>query len=420
MRWVAILLSVSFLLPPACARAEEISLTLDQALAIALRDNRDILLRSEDVQRAKAKISESKAAFLPALTFTGGWADTRGYFGKDLSQTTTQATLKEYLYKGGKTVNTIAQHTYKLKASEAALERTRLEVGLGVLKAFYTLLLSNELSTVNKDILRNTQEHLAFVKERFSNGQASESDVLHIEASLASVRQAYESSLNQAEAAGALLAQLLYLEKDVRIRPEAEFTYEPREVAYDQAFLKALERRPEIRQYEAQVQADRKAVEVAKADARPSVYASWDYYSRSHAALGTSRGWNDYNVIGLTFSWPVFDGWATQQKVEQALIDLRQSQLSKEKAAKDIALELKQAYLQLKDALAKISSAEAQVKTYADYLVATREQYNKGIASPLDTSDAAIQYAIALFNKKQAVYDYIIAKGSFEKATGGL
>lgn len=420
MRELVILLSVSFLLSPACARAEEISLTLDQALAIGLRDNRDILLKSEDVKRAKAKISESRSAFLPTLTFTGGWADTRGYFGKDLSQTTTQAALKEYLYRGGKTVNTLAQNTYKLKVSEAALDRTKLEVGLNVLKAFYTLLLSNELSAVNEGILRNTQEHLAFVRERFSNGQASESDVLHLEASLASVRQAYESSLNQAEAANALLAQLLYLDNDVKIRPEAEFAYEPREVAYDQAFLKALERRPEIRQYEAQAQADRKAVEVAKADARPSVYASWDYYSRSHASLGTSRGWNDYNVIGLTFSWPVFDGWATQQKVEQALIDLRQSELSKEKAVKDIALELKQAYLQLKNALAKISSAEAQIKTYADYLSATKEQYNKGIASPLETSDAAVQYAIALFNKKQAVYDYIIAKGSFEKATGGL
>jgi len=45
------------------AWAEEISLTLDEAVAIALRDNRDIILRAEEVRKAKAKISELEELF---------------------------------------------------------------------------------------------------------------------------------------------------------------------------------------------------------------------------------------------------------------------------------------------------------------------------------------------------------------------
>jgi outer membrane protein TolC len=49
-----------------------------------------------------------------------------------------------------------------------------------------------------------------------------------------------------------------------------------------------------------------------------------------------------------------------------------------------------------------------------------QEKYKKGLSSLLDSSDAALKYAISLFNRKQAIYDYIVAKFNFDKATGGM
>jgi outer membrane protein TolC len=400
--------------------AQEITLTFDEAINIALRDNRDIMLKAEDIKKAKEKIAEAKGSLLPTLNFTGSWTDARGYYAKDLGQTTTQSTLKQYLYKGGKTVNTIAQNKYELEVSDALLEKTKLEVILNVKKAFYTLLLADEFVNLNKGIVDNTEEHLNLIRERYKNGQASESDILNIEASLRAVQQAYVASLNQTEAARVLLNNLLYLDKDTQIRPAAQFSYAPREIAYDEAFLKAMQARPEIRQYVAQTKADKKAIEIAKSDNRPNLYASWDYYSRSHVSATTTRSWNDYSIIGLTFTWPIFDGWATKAKVEQAIIDLKETQLLKEKTINDIALELKNAYLSLRDAISKIQATEAETKVYADNLSGINQKYKEGLASSLDQSDAGLKYAISLFNKKEAIYDYLIAKASFEKATGGI
>jgi len=415
-----ITLAVIFILMfPLLARAEEISLTLDEAVVIAIRDNRDILLKAEDVQKAKLKIAEAQSPLFPSLSFTGGWTDTRGYYTKDIAQTTTQTTLKQTLYKGGKIINTIKYNEYGFEIAQAVLDKTKLEIVLNVNGAFYTLLLANEYANLNKGILENTKEHLQFLQARYANGQASESDILKIKDSLESVQQAYEASLNQIEASQTLLKNLLYLSEGVQIKPDAEFNYETKELAYDQAFLKAMSTRPEIRQYEAQVKANQKGIEIAKADNRPTIYASWDYYSRSHLAAGTTRNWNDYNVIGFTFSWPVFDGWATKAKVEQAIIDLKEAQLSKEKAIKDIVQELKNAYLDFKDAIAKMQAIEAQINLYKDTLRVAEEKYKTGIASSLDLSDVSLSYAISLFNQKEAIYDYIIAKAKFDKATGG-
>lgn len=407
---------------PFILKAEELTLTLDEAIAIALRDNRDILLKTEDVKKAKEKIAEAQAGIFPTLNFTGSQTYTRGLYPKDINATTSQTTLKQYLYKGGEIINTIKYNEFGMAVTEAILDKTKLETILNVKKAFYILLLAKEFTDINKSIVENINQHLGSLKERYENGEVSRSDILNIEAYLLSVRQAYEVSLNQTEASLALLNNLLYIGEGINLKPAAQFIYEPVELAYDEAFLKAMQDRPEIKQYAAQIQKDLKAIEIAKSDNRPNIYASWDYYSRSTTSLTFSptKGWQDYNIVGVTFSWPIFDGWLTKAKVEQAMIDLKETQLLKDKNIFDIALELKNAYLALKNAIAKIASCESEVKVYTDNLLTLKEKYGQGIASFLDLSDANLKLDLALFNRKQAIYDYIIAKSDFDKATGGL
>jgi outer membrane protein len=399
--------------------AEEMSLTLDEAIGIALRDNRDVLLKMEDLKKAKAKVAEAQSGVFPTLNLTASRSDTRGYYSKDLDQTTTQGTLKQYLYKGGKTVNTIKQSKDKLKVSQALLEKARIETVLNVKKAFYTLMLAGELTGLNKGILDNTKAHLDFMNARYNSGQASGSEVLKIQEAISNIEQIYEGSKNQAESSRVLLRNLLYLDDGIKIKSEGQFIYDEMEVAYDEAFLNAMAKRPEIEQYEAQESADKKAIEMAKADNKPNIYVSWDYYARSHVAVGTSRNWGDYNVIGATFTWPVFDGWLTKAKVEQAIVDLEATRLNKEKVIKDIALELKNSYLDLKTALVKIKAVKSQLDLYKDTLSSVEDKYKSGIASSLDLDDASLAYQISLFNQKQAIYDYLLAKARFEKAMGG-
>lgn len=412
--------ALSFLSFAAAAAGQEVTLGEEEAVAIALRDNRDLLLKEAEVSKAKLKIAEAHALLLPELTLTGSWSKTRGYYAKDFSSSSAQATLKEYIYRGGATVNTLKYNGYAFEIAKSVLDKTKLELALNVRKAFYTYLLAEELVRVNQGIVENTQEHLSLVKERFSCGEASETDLRALGESLSNVQAEYQSALSQRESARLLLFNLLNLDRDAKVRPAGEFIYKDAEIAYDEAFLSAMQKRPEIRQLDQQAEADRRSVELAKAGNRPSIYASWDYYSRSHAALGTSKNWNDYNVVGLTFSWPVFDGWETKAKVEQALVALSQTKLMKEKTVQDIALELKDAYLGLKDAIARIRSSQAQVTLQEDICAQIKYKYGKGIASALDVHDATLACEVARFGHKQTIYDYIVSKAAFEKATGGM
>ncbi len=423
--FISLVIGISCISDLNCASllyAEEIPLTFNEAVAIGLRDNRDILLKAEDVEKAKFKIAEAQGGAFPTLNYTGSWFYTAGLYTKDLAQTTSQITLKQYLYKGGKVINNIRYNNYRLEVEESLLDKTKLESIFGFAQAYYTLSLSRSFAALNKGILENSRQHLDYISARYKNGQASEAEVLQAKASLANVQQAYESSRRQEEAAQALLSNLLSLAKDVTVDPVTEFKFNPQEVAFDQGFLKAMQSRPAIKQFEAQLKADKSAIQVAKADGRPNIYASWDYYGRSHAVTTTvnTRNWSDYNVFGVTFSWPIFDGWQTKAKVEQAIVDLKKTQIGKAKLAQDIALDVKNAYLDLKNSVDQIDASSADNLFYKNNLSAAQEKYSAGQVSLLDKNDAQLKYEISVFNQAQAVYDYIIAKFNFDLATGGF
>lgn len=404
------------------AYAEEITLSFNEAVAIGLRDNRDILLKTEDIVKAKLKIAQAQAGIFPTVTYTGDWLYTAGLYTKDMSQHSSQLSLKQYLYRGGKVINSIKYNDYKLEVAQSLLDKTKLEIIFDLSRAYYTLSLSNSFVRLNKLIFENSRQHLDYINALYQNGQASETEILQAQFSLSSVRQAYEASKTQAEAAGALLNNLLSLDKDIMIVPSTKFKFTLRNIAFDQGFLKAMQARPEIKQFEAQLKADKSAIAVARADGRPDIYASWDYYGRSHGVTTTvnTRNWNDYNVAGVTLSWPIFDGWKTKSLVEQAIVDLKQTQLGKTKLFGDIALQVKNAYLSLKNSVEQIKASQADVALYKNNFLTAKKRFAQGLISLLDNNDAQLKYAVSIFNQQQAVYDYIIAKFNFDKATGGF
>ncbi len=420
-RFLLILLFVCLCGSPAAAE-EGVRLSLEDALALALRQNPGVRLSLEEVTRSRAALAEARSALLPSLKSTASFTDTRALYAKDVRSLKADVGLSQVLFAGGRIVKTIALAREGVVIAEAQLEGARLESALLTRKAFFTGLLAQKLQTLNAHILENTAAHVSLERARYDAGESSHSDVLRIERSLAAVRAACESSRNQERAAQAALQTVLGLQPQVIVVADGQMTYEEKELAFDEALLEALRSRPEIRQFEAQEKQAAASVVVAKAATRPQITAAWDYYSSSTPVTATSsaRAWHDYQVAGITVSWPLFDGWAAKNKVDQALAGLSQSKLLRQKAALDIALEVQTAFLQLRNAIAGIRAAEAEAVLYGDAVAVSAQKYKSGEVSALADDDARLRYEVAQYNRDQALYEYAVAKAAFEKATGGI
>ena len=267
------LLSAAF---PAGAEEKNIVFTLDEAIAIALRDNRDIRWNQEKLRQAALEIDEARSGYFPEVTLGSSAIDTRGLYKKDIVSYSFSAGAKQYLYKGGKTVNTLKQAEHKSELQGAILEKAVLDTLAKVKKAFYALSLAKELARINSEILENAKEHYVAIRARYEKGEASESEVLRYESNLAVQESLSEEALNQKENALEVLKNILSLQDNTEFNIVYNFEYSPRQIAIDEAILSALRQRPEIKQYEAQQAVDTKAVAIARADNRPSIYASFD------------------------------------------------------------------------------------------------------------------------------------------------
>ena len=407
-------------LPSAFCAERAVVLGLDEAIAIALRDNREILLDQEELAKAGHKIQEAKSAYLPEVKITSGSTYTRGLYRKDINSYSFQAGLKQYLYQGGKAANTLKQAKYEQQAQEAALEKSLAAVIKDVKKSFYAFLIAREFAGLNQRVLENQFAHLEAIKEKQAKGEASESEMLKALHGLSDARYLQEASLNQLENAKTLFKDILALENKTEVELSGDFEYSPKEIAVDSAILKALEARPEISEYAALEKADASAVEIARSGGRPSIYGTFDYYSRSTTSLSFSpgKGWQDYNTVGFTFSWPVFDGWLTKAKVEQALSDLKQDRIMRDKLQADIASQVKNAYLSLKTALAGLEPKKREIELYQDYLKTAEDKYKEGILSELGLDDVRLALRVSDFNRRQGLYDCLAARAELDLAMG--
>lgn len=402
------------------APAAEIVLTLDDALLLALRENRQLAAGLAKEEEARAGVSLARSAVLPSVDVSGTLGVTKGLYSKDIGEVSGEVSVRQYLYKGGAITAGMRRSGFDLSAAQASLSRDKQEVLLKVKKSFFTLVLAERYLRLSRLMAMNAQRHLDYAAELYRHGEASESDLIGKRSALSGAAYLYLNAAVQKRSAGEVLGNLIYLENGGEIAASGRLYYAFRDTAYDAAFLEAVASRPELKLYEAQERSAQETVKIARGSGRPSLKATLDYYSSNRQVSGTEKNDNDYSVAGLTVSWPIFDGGQAKAEVEAAIAALKASKAQREQALKDIATELRQACLGLQDSLEALKAAEEEVKVYRDNLRAAQEKYRCGIVSFLDIQDAALKYETAYFKKEQAVYDYMLAGMDFDKAIGGV
>lgn len=109
------------------------------------------------------------------------------------------------------------------------------------------------------------------------------------------------------------------------------------------------------------------------------------------------RQWrnNMGEYIGLSFSFPIFDGLATANKVKRAKLNLRESETRLEQKQYEIRKALEEALLDRDAAIEELTSAEARLKAEMIAYKAMRRKFELGMASAIDLYTSAAKLATA-------------------------
>jgi outer membrane protein len=194
------------------------------------------------------------------------------------------------------------------------------------------------------------------------------------------------------------------------------------QMSIDEAIENALQNRPEIKEFDANIKSLEWGLTLAKLQRWPKLMAEYDYdvyldeYLRERENFKNFRSWNAIAV--LTF--PLFDGGVSKRQVQKVEVQLEQLRENSSELERSIALEVHQAYLNLKRAEKALEISDKQVRNAQLSLEVINGRFEQGMGIPLELLEAQATYAQALTNQVRTFYDYKIAKSALQRAMGEL
>ena len=124
--------------------------------------------------------------------------------------------------------------------------------------------------------------------------------------------------------------------------------------------------------------------------------------------------------LGFNVNVPIFDRFSTRNNVQQAKVQLNNSQLALEELQQNIALDVRQAYLDYLTMEKSLEVTEKQFIAAEQALTAEQERYNVGAATLVELSQARASFVQAQSDQNKARFDFIFQKKLIDYYLGKL
>jgi outer membrane protein TolC len=130
--------------------------------------------------------------------------------------------------------------------------------------------------------------------------------------------------------------------------------------------------------------------------------------------------WYTISTVNLNFAIPIFNGFYTKAKIEQAKIDLKKTENQIQALELSIDNEVAVAKNNFRTAIATMAFQKENMELAERVYNQTKKKYEAGTGSSLEINTAQTDLQVAQNNYITALYDAIIAKTDYLKATGKL
>lgn len=133
---------------------------------------------------------------------------------------------------------------------------------------------------------------------------------------------------------------------------------------------------------------------------------------------GPHSYWSPVSAISLNLSVPIFKGFATNAKIAQARIKWQQSQNELETLKNNIDNERLTAINNFKSAIIDLDYQRENIKLAERVYQQTKKKYEVGTGTQIEIDAARVQLQAAQNNYYTALYNAVVARVDYLKATG--
>ncbi|MDD5044457.1 MAG: TolC family protein [Candidatus Omnitrophica bacterium] len=434
------LILACLILSEACALGEEpnnigkeLNLTLGDTVFIAYQNNKDIQIQENELKVSRARILGARSEFIPKLNLNAGYTHNDAIFSFPIilnpkkdngvvagykNDNQISANISETVYNGGANIANYKQALLGLRTSQETLRAKKLDVEFEAKRLYYGLLLAYETERIAEELVDQAQQHYADVEKKFAQGTSSRFDLLQSKVQVSKLMPQLVSAKNSVDLIMADLKKLMGLKMRDSISVSERLHYAWIEIKEDEFLQQAYLYKPEMILKSLGVDISKWSIEMGKAGWRPQINASAGYSYRSNDWLDMFNSRHNNWQAGVSVTVPIFDAWSTKAKVDEAKAKYAEAILDKDNLIDQIAVDVRQACLDLNKARAVINSQKDNIEEAREALRISIVSYDNGVGTNLDVLDSQVSLAQVEQNLAQGIYDYLMAQASLERTMG--
>ncbi|MDI6451525.1 TolC family protein [Anaerobaca lacustris] len=383
----------------------EASLTLAQAIDIALANNPDVAAAHWDHQAAQARHDHIAGSRWPRLGVVGSYMrhldeqrllpvrqpGDPAILSQDIVSGDLVVTMP--IFTGGRLIHQIQAAELLEEAAEHRLARNREELVFNVSSVFFNILAQRRVIQSLEFSVRTLQEHLDRVDALVAARKAANVDRLRTEVRLANVRQQLVQEGNVLAVQHRVLASLLGWEQADATRlvqgnlETAEETSVPE---LETALATACSDRADYLAAQSALEAQAHNVDAARAGRSPTVVLQGSYGGRwaAGSTTGTGDKLDDIGRIGLAMEIPIFEGGQINATVQEQRAHLAAARERLRKLELQIRLEIETALLSVTSSRKRIEAVRASIVQAREGLRIEQQKYDLGTGAIVDVLDA--------------------------------
>lgn len=395
------------------------SLSLDEALATAQRNNLVIVEADQRLEVAKARTGMAQSAWWPQINLVADWNKGRSFLTalgsiKETEVGTAGVQFRQNLYDFGRTAGLSASQYSNQKASEESVSISRQDLALRVQLAYQQALAVRSqafVAHVTESLRRQLFEQ---AQQFYQKGIRPKVELLRAEANLHSASALVLKADNTVILADLELARAMGIKNLGGKEPVPQFIPMQSLPSLEQAVEIGLRQRKEFTRSRYELQAAEEGTKAARSGHLPfiALAGSAGYASKDLPPDGSI--WN----LGVTLTIPVFSGMSTSSQVREALALERTAVARSKDLSLQVATEIETAWRSVKEVDLR-SKATAKAKEAAqEQSRLALERYRQGVGSMIEASDAQVQAYIAENEHIVTDFERLTARAVFARALG--
>lgn len=446
-------------------------LSLQECIDYALQHNASVKNERVNIAISKAQIGETMAEGLPQISASGGITNNikipvtfmdASNFRDDLPKGTfmpvefgvpwqgsASVNASQLIFDGSYFVGLQAAKVYK-QLAEKGVRRAEIDVVEGVSLAYFGALVAEERLALLQNNLQRLDSLHHETQAMYQNGFAEAIDVQRVRVNLNNVRTQYDNvSRSLAVNLNALKFQMgMRIDREISLAEGiADFNLtgtldERAETAGGKADF-GYSNRIEYQQLQVNKELSRLNIKNNKIQYLPtlSAFANVGYNAgkpnfgglfeetpdihmtdpeTQQPTILNASTWNPYVTVGLNLNIPVFDGLLKANRIRRTKLELEQVENQILNLENSIDMEINQSYTNLQNSIASLAAQQENRELAQEVFRVTKIKFQQGVGSNLEVIEAENAFKEAETNYFNALYEALVAKTSYQKATGTL